>query len=282
MNEKSDGNWTFDAVGEDDPFADKPFDETAFAVPTAESAPEQPVQAPPVHSIPESAPAEASVPAQASEDAETQKRAAHEAAEAARKAEFDARKAEKKQAMEQKISQIKTMTNDEAMNAAIKRAGADTEKLTRRNMMELVTEHIQTMCIEDPGFARLTLHPRKSMIRCFQYIKRKAWDYVQDELKLQGIKPGPGMQTYGADIPDDVCYQWAEEYFRDPTAKEDQEEEEIFVAKPYPGASASKSKKTAPKKPAQTKKNEPKPEAKKTEPAKQEDEQMSFTQLSMV
>ena len=75
----------------------------------------------------------------------------------------------------------------------------DTEKLTRRNMKECVAEHIQTMCIEDPGFARKVMHPRKSMIHCFQYINRKAWKYVQNEMKADGIRPGTGQQGYGCD-----------------------------------------------------------------------------------
>lgn len=66
------------------------------------------------------------------------------------------------------------------------------------------------------------MHPRKSMVNCFRYITRKAWEYVQDEMKAEGITPGPGAQGYGCDVPDDLCYQWAEEYFRDPNAKEDQ------------------------------------------------------------
>ena len=52
----------------------------------------------------------------------------------------------------------------ELLKAAAKRVSADTEKLTRRNMKESVAEFIQTKCIDDLGFARLTMHPRKSMI----------------------------------------------------------------------------------------------------------------------
>ena len=273
MSEKTDGSWPLVAADQDDPFADKPFDETAFAVPEAAPA-EEPAGT--VQSAALTPPSDAST----DEDKEDEKRAAHEAAEAARKAEFEARQAQKKQAVQAQIEKVKTMSDDEAMNAAIKRAGADTEKLTRRNMREFVTEHIQTLCVEDPAFARLTLHPRKSMLRCFQYINRKAFEYVQDEMKAQGIKPAPGMQTYGSDIPDDVCYQWAEDYFRDPTVKEDQEEEETFVAKPYPGTSVSKAK---PKKPASPKKTDKKPEAKKPAPPKTADDgQMTFGQLSIV
>lgn len=150
------------------------------------------------------------------------------------------------------------MSDDEVVNASMQRVSADTEKLTRRNMKECVAEFIQTKCLEDIAFARLTMHPRKSMIHCFQYISRKAWDYIQDELKASGIQPGPGSQGYGCDVPDDLCYQWAEDYFRDPDAKEDQEQEEKFVPKPYYGKSSSKATKAAKKK-QEKKKTDPKP-----------------------
>ena len=188
---------------------------------------------------------------------EDDKKKAHEAAEAKRKADWEARQAEKKAAEQEQLARLETMSAEELLSASMKRVSTDTEKLTRRNMKECVAEYIQTMCIEDPGFARKVMHPRKSMIRCFQYISRKAWDYVQDELKANGIQPGPEQQMYASDIPDDLCYQWGVDYFNDPDAKEDHEEEEKFVPKPYIGGTASKGKsgktakgKTGDKKPA--------------------------------
>ena len=159
--------------------------------------------------------------------------AEHEAAEAQRKAEFDAKQQAKKAAEQEQIARLEAMSDEEVIAASTQRVSTDVEKLTRRNMKECVSEHIQMLCMEDTAFARLTMHPKKNMIRCFQYINRKAWDYVQDELKASGTRPGPGQQTYGCDVPDDMCYQWAEDYFRDPDAKEDHEDEEKFVPKPY-------------------------------------------------
>ena len=184
---------------------------------------------------------------------EDDKKKAHEAAEAKRKADWEARQAEKKAAEQEQLARLETMS-----------------ALTRRNMKECVAEYIQTMCIEDPGFARKVMHPRKSMIRCFQYISRKAWDYVQDELKANGIQPGPGRQGYGCDVPDDLCYQWGVDYFNDPDAKEDHEEEEKFVPKPYVGGTASKGKsgKTAKGKTGDKKPDTPKKAAAKAPPKK--------------
>ena len=228
---------------------------------------------------------------QAAAEDEDAKRKAHEAAEAKRKAEIDARQAAKKAAQEEQLAKVAAMSDEEVMAASMKRVSTDTEKLTRRNMKECVAEYIQTKCIEDPAFARKSMHPCKSMIRCFQYISRKAWDYVQDELKANGIRPGPGQQAYGADVPDDLCYQWAVDYFNDPDVKEDHEDEEEFVPKPYNGRSTAsrtaskakgKDKKATEKKAAEKKAAEKKAAEKpKTESApkpkpKDDDGQMSL------
>lgn len=219
-------------------------------------------------------PRQADAPAETSDDAgktveapagavsEDEKKKAHEEAEAKRKAEFDARQATKKAAEQEQLAKLETMSAEELLAASMERVSTDTEKLTRRNMKECVAEHIQTMCIENPAFARKVMHPRKSMIRCFQYISRKAWEYVQDELKANGIQPGPGRQGYGCDVPDGLCYQWAADYFNDPNAKEDHEEEEKFVPRPYYGGTSKP--KTAKK---GKKDNKPqKPEEKKPQP----------------
>ena len=259
-----------------DAFAENPFAEYAFAevpfepVPFEENTPVQAttvqqvttVQAEPVVTAVDSTVAAAADDATADKVDEAKKKAEHEAAEAKRKAEFDAKQAEKKRAFAEQLAKLDAMSDDEALNAAIQRTATDTEKLTRRNMKELVTEYIQTKCCEDPAFARLVMHPQKNMVRCFQYITRKAYEYIQDEIKANGIKLGTGAQGYGSDIPDDLCYHWSEEYFRTPNVKEDEDKEEKFTPKPYKGSTASK---TA-KKPA--KKEEPKPEP-KPEPAKE-------------
>lgn len=215
------------------------------------------------------------VPEEKAETAESEddKRKAHEEAEAKRKAEFDAKQAAKNAAMQEQLAKLAAMSDEEVLAASMQRVSEDTEKLTRRNMKECVAEHIQTKCLEDPAFARLTMHPKKNMIHCFQYISRKAWEYVQDELKANGIKPGPGQQAYGCDVPDGLCYQWAEDYFHDPDAKEDHADEEKFVPKPYTGGTSKskttgkkdKGKKKAEKKPPETPKPEPDPKPKDNE-----------------
>ena len=184
----------------------------------------------------------------------------------------------KKAAEQEQIARLEAMSDEEVIAASTQRVSTDVEKLTRRNMKECVSEHIQMLCMEDTAFARLTMHPKKNMIRCFQYINRRAWDYVQDELKASGTRPGPGQQAYGCDVPDDLCYQWAEDYFRDPDAKEDHEDEEKFVPKPYAGKSSAKNK---PKKAAEKKKTEPKSAPKQEEKKPSQDGQMSLLDFGM-
>lgn len=210
---------------------------------------------------PESAGEPISANAQKTEaEEEDAKRRSHEEAEAKRKAEWEAKQRAKKDAERVQLEHIASMSDQEVMTTSMQRIGADTERLTRRNMKECVSEYIQTLCLSDPAFARRAMHPRKSMIHCIWYINRKAQEYVEKEMKDNGIKPDRNG-IYGSDVPDDLCYQWAEEYYNDPNAKEDQEEEEKFVPRPYvektksaaKSGARSKSKKAEEKKSAQVK-----------------------------
>lgn len=187
----------------------------------------------------------------AAEASETEKRKAHEEAEAKRKAEWEAKK---KAREEEELFAWETAValDDEALvTASMKRLGDDAERLTRRNMKQCVTEYVQTLCLEDLDFARQALHPRKTMVRCFRYINRKARAFVEQEMKDNDEKPVNGV--YGSDVPDDLCYQWAKEYFWDMDAEEDKEDEEKFVPKPYTGKPAPKPKKKAEKKKLESK-----------------------------
>lgn len=257
----------------DDPFAEdtqRPLTSPyASDAPRPQPAAPAPTAAPPAPSVQAAlapaSPAPSGVaepketPAAAPEENEEAKRKAHEEVEAKRKAEWEARQARKKADEEKKLAELAAMSDEEVTMAAMNKVGADAEKLTRRNMKECVTEHIQTLCLSDPAFARLAQHPRKSMIHCFWYINRKAREFVEQEMKDNDIKPEDVNGVYGSDVPDDLCYQWAEDYFRDPDTKEDQQEEEKFEPKPYYGKTASKSSGKKAKK-AEPKKAEKKPE----------------------
>lgn len=183
---------------------------------------------------------------------ETAKRKAHEAAEAKRKAEWEAAQQAKKQKRDEALQKIKSMSDADIIAESTKRISTDVERITRRNMKECVAEHIQALCRKDPAFARLTMHPRKSMINCFKYINRQAKEFILQEMEENGIPKD--SNGYGSDVPDGLCYQWAEDYFHDADAPEDTEKEEKFVQKPYTGtASRAKSSASKTKKPAKKK-----------------------------
>lgn len=172
---------------------------------------------------------------------DTEKRKAHEEAEAKRKAEWEAKQAAKKQAEEAVLQKLRDMNDEDVIAASTARISTEVERLTRRNMKECVAAHIQELCRKDTAFARKTMHPRKSMIRCFKYINRMARDYVKQEMEDNDIKPDGGM--YGTDVPDWLCFQWSVDYFNATDVLEDQEKEETFTPKPYAGTSTKPTKK---------------------------------------
>ena len=201
---------------------------------------------------------------------DTAARKTHEAAEAKRKAEWEAKQAQKKAARQEQLDRIKSMTDADLLAASLSRVSTDTERLTRRNMKEAVAEHIQAKCREDTAFALLVMDPDRSMINCFKYINRRAQAYAEQEMKDNGIDR---TGVYGLDVPDGLCFQWAEDYFNDPDAKEDHTGEAKFVPKHYiPKSSGSKS---AAKPKPKPKKEAPKPATKpKSQPSV--DGQLSF------
>ena len=64
----------------------------------------------------------------------------------------------------------------------------------------------------------------------------------------------------GGDVPDDLCYQWAVEYFNDMNAEEDKtKDDEEFVPKAYRSTTPTRTKKKETKKKEPPKKVEPAP-----------------------
>ena len=222
--------------------------------PELDQQPKPDDQRPPVEAQ-DAAPAQPAGTKEVDKDAdEAARRKAHEEAEAKRKAEWEAKQQQKKEAEKLALAKLDTLSGDELLAASLKRVGDDTEKLTRRNMKECVAEHIQTLCLSDPAFARKVMHPRKNMIHCIWYINRKAREFVEQELKDNDFPKENGV--YGSDVPDGLCYQWAVDYFNDPNAKEDEEKEEKFVPQPYRGTGTAASKKSTSTKGRATKKKD--------------------------
>lgn len=72
---------------------------------------------------------------------EDRKRQEHEQAETKRKAEWEARQRAKEEAEQAAWENAVAMSDDEVMAASMKRVGDDSERLTRRNMKQCVTEY---------------------------------------------------------------------------------------------------------------------------------------------
>ena len=208
----------------------------------------------------------------AEESSEDIKRREHEESEAKRRAEWEAKNRAREEAEQLEWEKAVALDDDSLVAASVKRLGDSTERLTRRNMKLCVTEYVQTRCYEDIAFARQTMHPRKNMFNCFRYINRKAREYIEQEMKDNDEKPIGGV--YGGDVPDELCYQWAEEYFTSMNLSEDKDEnDKEFEPKPYHGSPSSKSKKKAEKQSAE-RKNE---EIKKTADPKGKDSENQIT-----
>ena len=205
--------------------------------------------------------------------AETERRRRHEEAEAKRKAEWERQQAEKRTAEQAALAKIEQMSETELIKASMERMKRETERLTRRNLKECVSEYVQTLCLSDPAFARMVMHPRKSMAHCLQFINRKAREYLLAEMKNNGMEPQPNG-IYGGDVPEDTCYDWAEEYYRDANAKEDKAKEETFVPKAYMSAAAKNKRQPKKEKPAA--KPAPVIQMPKAEPAPKEDQVSMF------
>ena len=205
--------------------------------------------------------------------AETERRRRHEEAEAKRKAEWERQQEEKHAAEQDALAKIEQMSETELVKASMERMKKETERLTRRNLKECVSEYVQTLCLSDPAFARMVMHPRKSMAHCLQYINRKAREYLLAEMKDNGMEQRPDG-IYGGDVPEDTCYDWAEEYYRDANAKEDEVMKETFVPKAYMSAAAKN--KRQPKKEktkAETKTAKPEQVIQMPQPEKSPDEE---------
>lgn len=92
------------------------------------------------------------------------------------------------------------------------------------------------------------------------------------EIRGNGMQPIQGADgIYGGDVPDDLVFSWAEEYYRDPDAEEDKEEDAKFVPKSY-GSQKSSGKKRHTKKSEVEQKKEETVAVKKEAPKKTEDE----------
>jgi len=110
------------------------------------------------------------------------------------------------------------------------------------------------------------MYPNKSLTNCFRYLNQKAVEYLKQEMEMNDEKPN--NDGFGGDVPDDLCYKWAEDYYNDQDAEVDKDKTDKFVAKPFYGGGVSSSK---------TKKKEAEKSAKK--PASEKSDNSDQVQL---
>lgn len=207
-------------------------------------------------------------PTKAPEQTEAEKKKAFEEEEAKRKAEFDAKKAKRDEEIQIEWEINTMMTTEDLIEAAKNNIKTSVERITQRNMKESVAAYIIELSQKSENLSRNILHPQKSITNCYKYINRKARGYLEEQMKLTGEKPDKNG-VIGIDIPDNLCYQWAEEYYSSTNIDEDHEDEEKFEPKTYrPSYTPKTAKKTAPKK-----KEVPPP---KEEPKAEEPAQLSI------
>ena len=182
----------------------------------------------------------------------------YEAKEALHRKEWEEKQAQKKADEQAELDAIRSLSDEDVISQSLRRVSEDTDRITRRNMKECVSEYVQTLSLSDLNFARNTLYPKKNMRNCFRFIIRKAREYLETEGSLDteepleagspgSRRPGPQVRTLYGDVPDDLCYAWAEEYFRNSDIKEDQGKEDVYVPLPRPAASQRTKKKDSSK-----------------------------------
>lgn len=195
------------------------------------------------------------------EQTEAEKKAVFDAEEAKRKAEFDAKKAKKDEEIQIEWELNTMLAPDELLAAAKENIATGVERITRRNMKESVAAYIIKLSQESEDLSRNILHPKKSIVNCYRYINRKALGYAEEQMKLTGETPDKNG-VFGIDIPDDICYMWAKEYYSSTDIPEDYEDEEKFEPRTYrpttkPAKKTTTKKKETPTPPPATKVEEP-------------------------
>ena len=108
------------------------------------------------------------------------------------------------------------------------------ERLTVKTMADYVLEHIVLCCENDAVFAEKINKPEKSFMDCIKYIKDKALEWLKEQQKMELNEYVKGV---GGDVPNEICYQWAVDYYNS-------------VPEPKPVVPESKGKNTKPAKTA--------------------------------
>lgn len=189
------------------------------------------------------------------EEKEKQRRAEHEAKEAARKAKFDERQRRKQEEKAQARQAVLAMSDTEVIAAAVKKIEdykkdflKDFKGAENGGILEIeVVKTLMAGCQCDTDFARLVMNPEKSLENCFRYMGTQAYNLQKEDIQKR-IQNGAAYAVFP--FPQNLCFQWVVNYFKDLEAAEDKEPEEKFNPhRYYPSAAKKVSQvKTTPKK----------------------------------
>jgi len=84
------------------------------------------------------------------------------------------------------------------------------ETLTLRTMADYVKDYISAYCEKDTDFSAKVNDPAKNFMDCIKYIKDHALKWLQEQQKME---LGDYCNGVGGDVPNDVCYNWALDYY---------------------------------------------------------------------
>lgn len=88
-------------------------------------------------------------------------------------------------------------------------------------MTEQVQAYLDKHASEDAVFAEKMRNPRKSIKNCIKFIAQKAQEYMEKHKEEYEMDRG-----FGGDIPDEICFGWANHYYDESGLEIDMTEEE--------------------------------------------------------
>lgn len=100
--------------------------------------------------------------------------------------------------------------SNEMANRAKEIIELQAERTSLKTMADYVKEYIVGYCDEDPAFVERVNDPLKNFMDCIGYIKKKALEWLKEQQNLELTSYTQGV---GGDVPNDICYQWAVEYY---------------------------------------------------------------------
>lgn len=84
------------------------------------------------------------------------------------------------------------------------------ERTSLRTMADYVKEYLIAYCDEDPEFTERVNSSEKTFMDCIGFIKKKALEWLKEQ---QNMELSVFAQGIGGEVPPEICYGWAVEYY---------------------------------------------------------------------